>query len=70
LSENALSWLPEQKETNDNIFLLPNSTTTIEKHLGIWSKTAGINKHITFHVARHITFSYPLKTRDLQKMLA
>lgn len=53
LSENALSWLPEQKETNDNIFLLPNSTTTIEKHLGIWSKTAGINKHITFHVARH-----------------
>lgn len=32
---------------------MPNSTTTIEKHLGIWSKTAGINKHITFHVARH-----------------
>lgn len=57
LSENALSWLPEQKETNDNIFLLPNSTTTIEKHLGIWSKTAGINKHITFHTAKHHTIS-------------
>lgn len=70
LSENALSWLPEQKETNDNIFLLPNSTTTIEKHLGIWSKTAGINKHITFHLARHITFSYPLKTRNLQILSA
>lgn len=27
------------------------------------------HEHV-LHVARHITFSYPLKTRDLQKMLA
>ena len=30
----------------------------------------GIKKNITTHVARHITFSYPLKTRYLQKLPA
>lgn len=55
LSGNALQWLPE-KETvkdNDNIFVLPNSVTTIEKYLRLWASDAGIKKHITFHVARH-----------------
>ena len=30
----------------------------------------GINKKITYHVARHITFSYSLKTRNLQRLSA
>mgnify|MGYP000045038976 FL=1 len=38
--------------------------------LKAWIKKAGIQKHITFHLARHITFSYPLKTRNLQILSA
>lgn len=56
LSDNALQWLPEKDDvasTNKKVFNLPNSTTTIEKYLGIWAQDAGINKHVTFHVARH-----------------
>ena len=30
----------------------------------------GINKNITFHLARHINSSYPLKTRNLQRLSA
>ena len=29
-----------------------------------------IRKRVTFHVARHITLSYPLKTRNLQRLSA
>lgn len=34
-------------------FYCPIVLLTIEKNLGVWGKAAGINKHITFHVARH-----------------
>ena len=55
LSDNAMQWLPDRGSSleSDNVFPLPNSTTTIEKYLGIWSRDAGIKKHVTFHVARH-----------------
>lgn len=56
LSDNAMQWLPVKTElgaTSTKVFNLPNSTTTVEKYLGIWAKDAGINKHVTFHVARH-----------------
>lgn len=33
-------------------------------------KTAKINKRVTWHLARHITFSYSLKTRNLQRLSA
>ena len=35
-----------------------------------WISEAGIRKHITFHLARHIILSYSLKTKDLQRMSA
>lgn len=55
LSDNAMRWLPDRGSSleSDNVFSLPNSTTTIEKYLGIWAADAGIKKHVTFHVARH-----------------
>ena len=55
LSDNAMRWLPDRGSSLEsaNVFSLPNSTTTIEKYLGIWAADAGIKKHVTFHVARH-----------------
>ena len=34
-----------------------------------WIEVSGIKKHVTFHCGRHITFSYSLKTRNLQRLL-
>ena len=71
LSPNALQWLPERdgaKDT-DKVFVLPH-VCTVEKYLPIWAKDAGINKHITFHVRRHIISFYSLKTRNLQRLSA
>lgn len=51
LSVEALQYLP-QKGISNTIFDLP-TLPTINNALNKWSKTAGINKHLTFHVARH-----------------
>ena len=42
----------------------------INRHLKTIAKEAGIDKTVTFHGLRHITFSYPLKTRNLQILSA
>ncbi len=53
LNADALRWLPTPKGHPDQpIFSLP-STATIEKALAKWTQDAHINKHVTFHTARH-----------------
>lgn len=52
LSENALKWLPERQRGTDKVFQLL-SMRMIENHLKAWVSAAGIDKHITFHCARH-----------------
>ena len=42
----------------------------VNKYLAQIAGMARIKKHITYHTARHITFSYSLKTRDLQRLSA
>lgn len=42
----------------------------ISRPLKVWIEASNIKKHITFHTRRHITFSYPLKTRNLQILSA
>lgn len=63
LSSNARKWLPapEEAQPDGTIFTLP-STTAIEGALKRWAKRAGINKDISFHVARH-TFGTMLVTK-------
>lgn len=54
LSNKAIEMLPERNGSsdNENIFKL-RSMPTIEEHLKKWASDAGINKHLTFHTARH-----------------
>ncbi len=62
LSPQALKWMPKQgnKSAEDHVFDLPcNSAVNIM--LKPWAKEAGINKHITFHTARH-TFATMMLT--------
>ncbi|GGD60733.1 tyrosine recombinase [Emticicia aquatilis] len=52
LNANAKKFLPERKKDDDFVFNLPSHNATI-KNLENWAKTAGVDKHITFHCARH-----------------
>lgn len=52
LHPTALNILGKPKKTSEHIFKLP-SHTACSKGLKVWVKKAGINKHITWHCARH-----------------
>lgn len=68
LSYNAVSQLPEQ-HSSDSVFPLP-SDNAIRETLKKWVSDSGIDKHITFHLARHTTSPYTLKTSNLQRISA
>ncbi len=59
LSKQALKWLP--KELNTHVFEGLVNQCTIRYNLEKWTSYAGINKHITFHCARH-TFATMMLT--------
>lgn len=62
LSPEALRWMPERgnKGPKDKVFDLPTSTA-VNVLIKPWAKAAGINKHFTFHTARH-TFATMMLT--------
>ncbi len=54
LSSHAIMFLPNRgnaKQT-DNVFTLPLNAN-LNRHLSKWAELAGIEKHMTFHTARH-----------------
>lgn len=53
LSANALAWLPERNDDESCVFAGLPTEPTVNKILGIWAKSAGIDKHLTFHTSRH-----------------
>lgn len=61
LTPDAVSLLGERGKADESIFMLPTPTNTALR-LGVWCARAGIDKHITFHSARH-TFATLLLTR-------
>lgn len=61
---------PSSPDKRDEpIFPLPSYEMCL-KALKRWVKRAGINKHISWHVARHTTSPYTLKTSNLQRISA
>lgn len=66
LSDEALALCGERDEGQ----VFKGLTKTIlPLYLKDWIKSAGITKHITFHVRRHSHSSFLLKTNDLQRIL-
>ena len=53
LSQEALQWLPDDVESGEPFFKLPNSKTAISNNIRKWCANAEIDKEITFHCARH-----------------
>lgn len=53
LNNIALEYIKGEGRKDDFVFHLPKSRETIEKEIKRWCKNVGINKHITFHCARH-----------------
>ncbi len=62
LHAEAKKYLPEGKGADEPYFTLPTKPA-IGNCLKKWTEAAGINKHITFHCARH-TFATTLLTLD------
>lgn len=52
LSANAIRWMPERQRSGLIFPGLPLSPS-LDRHIDAWAKSAGITKHVTFHVARH-----------------
>ena len=52
LNKTALKLIGEPQSADSKVFELPTDTAC-NKTLKAWVKRAGINKHITWHCARH-----------------
>ena len=65
LSRLALRWMPERGNAEEDEYIFPPLSKNMTV-LDDWAKEAGINKHVTFHVRRHIKFSFLLKFKHLQ----
>ena len=76
LSDNAIAWLPERGDATDNariFYKLPDQVGNADARLHTLTKKAGINKHVSFHVARHtfatLTLTYGVDLFTVSKLL-
>ena len=69
LLDIPLQIIERYRPFQENDFVFPNlNYWSICKPLKKIIRECGVNKDISFHAARHITLSYSLKTRDLQRL--
>lgn len=72
LNDNAKAFLPARGKDEDFIFKLPSNNSTND-NLKNWAKRAGIEKKITFYVARHtfgtLLFYYKTDILTISKLL-
>ena len=64
LSETAVKLLG--KPLKEGVVFNGLTEHALNKYIPMLIKTAGINKHITFHLASHSISSFTLRTSDLQ----
>lgn len=70
ISEQAYNLCGEQKEGELLVFAGLPDPSWINRPVKKWVEAAGITKHITFHVARHIKLSLSLKLNSLQRFIS
>lgn len=68
LFEGKACCLLDKYEGCRNEFFSLKSNTSVNQELRIIGKLAGIEKHFTFHTARHNSSSFSLKTNNLQNL--
>lgn len=76
LSDNAIAWLPERGDAHDEahvFYRLPDQVGNADARLRTLVYKAGINKHVSFHVARHtfatLTLTYGADLYTVSKLL-
>lgn len=68
LSDEAMRWLPKKESATGKVFNRLADHMTVNNRLKGWVKNAGIDKKVTFHIARHtyatmlLTFGVDLYT--------
>lgn len=74
LSANALKWLPERGyDGRENYIYKFRDRSIIYDYLKKWGDAAGIDKHLTFHVARHsfatLALAHDVPIENVARML-
>lgn len=75
ISNNARRWLPERgsARSDDHVFVGWPTINTVCRSIERWAKAAGIEKHITFHTARHtfatLSLEYGADLYTISKLL-
>lgn len=75
ISNNARRWLPERGSAGSDgiVFADCPNKNTICRCIDKWAKAAGIDKHVTFHVARHtfatLSLEYGADLYTISKLL-
>lgn len=53
LSKQAMKWMPERGDKSGDDCVFESVPKDYNKHITVWTKAAGITKHITHHCGRH-----------------
>lgn len=72
LSTQSITYLGDRGQKEDNVFKLVTNYH-VNKNIQKWAKTAGLDKHITFHMARHtfatMSLTYGVDLYTVSKLL-
>ena len=66
MNQMAVDMLPERGQPEQAVFEIPKTNNGSNKALKKWLKQVGINKHITWHCARHTFGSIVVEVTDLR----
>lgn len=75
ISNNARRWLPDRGDAQGSDFVFSGMPTApaVNKCIDKWTKEAGIDKHVTFHCARHtfatLSLEYGADLYTISKLL-
>ena len=66
LNKQAMRWLPKRGDAQVDDKVFPEVSKVHRETITKWAESAGITKHVTYHLRRHGEFSFLLKFKYLQ----